>query len=104
MNIGANSGGNGTLSGTKVVNCVCGAGHLKEVVVVKERSVVLQLSLMGLLYLILPLLFQFCDALKATQEIIRQSETHTSASVQVNSQISLFLNSTQIFWSASTLF
>lgn len=44
--------------------------HLKEVVVMKERSVVLQLSLMGLLYLILPLLFQFCDTLKATQEII----------------------------------
>lgn len=68
MNIKVN--GNGIISRAKVVYYVCGAEYLKEVVVVKERSVVFQLSLMGLLYLILPLLFQFCDTLKATQEII----------------------------------
>lgn len=71
MNIKANVNGNGIISRAKLY-VVCGAEHLKEVVVVKERSVVLQLSLMGLLYLILPLLFQFCDTLKATQEIITQ--------------------------------
>lgn len=32
----------------------------------KERSVIVQFSLMGLLYLILPLLLQFCNTLKAT--------------------------------------
>lgn len=58
--------GDGTV---KVVNCAYGAGYLKEVVVVKERSVVLQFSLMGLLYLILPLLFQFCDTLEVAWEI-----------------------------------
>lgn len=31
----------------------------------KERSVVVQFSLMGLLYLILPLLLQFCNTLEA---------------------------------------
>lgn len=70
MNIKVN--GNGIISRAKVVHYVCGAEYLKEVVVVKERSVVFQLSLMGLLYLILPLLFQFCDTLKATQEIITE--------------------------------
>lgn len=48
-----------------------GAWYLKEVVVVKERSVVLQFSLLGLLCLILPFLLQFCYTLKATQKIIR---------------------------------
>lgn len=57
--------------------CVYGAGYLKEVVVVKERSVVLQLPLLGLLYLILPLLFQFCNTLKATREIIRHRAKRT---------------------------
>lgn len=37
-------------------------------VVVKERSVIVQFSLMGLLHLILPLLLQFCNTLKATWE------------------------------------
>lgn len=34
----------------------------------KERSVIVQFSLMGLLHLILPLLLQFCNTLKATWE------------------------------------
>lgn len=55
-----------------LVKCVYWAVYLKEVVIMKERSVVLQLSLLGFFYLILPLLFQFCYTLK-TQEIIRHS-------------------------------
>lgn len=47
------------------------AVYLIEVVVMKKRCVVLQFSLLGLLYLILPFLFQFCYTLKATQEMIR---------------------------------
>lgn len=47
---------------------VCRTGYLKEMVVMKERSVVVQFSLMGLLYLILPLLLQFCNTLDATWE------------------------------------
>lgn len=49
------------------------AVYLKEVVVMKKWRVVLQFSLLGLLYLILPFLFQFCYTLKATQEMIRHS-------------------------------
>ena len=56
---------------------VYGEGYLKEVVVVEERSVVLQFSLLGLLHLILPLLFQFRDTLKATEDIIG-TETQSS--------------------------
>lgn len=37
-------------------------------VVMKERSIIVQFSLVGLLYLILPLLLQFCNTLKATWE------------------------------------
>lgn len=75
--------------------CVCGAGYLKEVVVVKERSVVLQLSLLGLLYLILPLLLQFCNTLKETHEIIK---LQLFVSVQVGSLIYFFnLNSGLLF-------
>lgn len=74
---------------------MCGAGYLKEVVVVKERSIVLQLSLMGLLYLILPLLLQFCDTLKTTHKIIRRRvRLPLSVSVQAGSLIFFFkLNS-----------
>lgn len=71
MNIKANGS---HISIGKLAKYVCGAEYLKKVVVVEERSVVLQLSLMGLLHLILPLLLQFCDTLEATQEVIRQLE------------------------------
>lgn len=37
-------------------------------VVVKERRVVLQLALVGLVHLILPLLLQFCNTLVVTVE------------------------------------
>lgn len=49
---------------------LCVSVYLKEVVIVKKRCVVLKFSLLGLFYLILPLLFQFCYTLKA-QELIR---------------------------------
>lgn len=62
--------------------------YLKEVVIVKERSVVLQFSLLGFFYLILPLLLQFCYTLKA-QEIIRHSVA-LFGSVQVGSLDLLF--------------
>lgn len=35
----------------------------------KERCIVLQLPLMGLIHLILPLLFQFCNTLAITKQI-----------------------------------
>lgn len=62
--------------------------YLKEVVIVKERSVVFQLSLLGFFYLILPLLFQFCYTLKA-QKIIRHS-CACFGSVQVRAMIYFF--------------
>lgn len=43
--------------------------YLKKMVVMKERCIVLQLPLMGLIHLILPLLFQFCNTLAITEEI-----------------------------------
>lgn len=49
------------------------AWYLKEVVVMEERSVILQLPLLSLFHLVLPLLFQFCYALKAAQRIVRHS-------------------------------
>lgn len=88
MNNKANGSYNDIISSGKLVKYVRGADYLKKVVVVEERSVVLQLSLMGLLHLILPLLFQFCDTLKATQEVIRQTVRMTFlSSVKVGSLI-----------------
>lgn len=43
--------------------------YLKKMVVMKEGCIVLQLPLMGLIHLILPLLFQFCNTLAITEEI-----------------------------------
>ncbi len=72
--------------GASLEHTAHGAEYLKEVVVMKERSVVLQLSLMSLLYLILPLLLQFGDTLKATHEIIRH-RARLFVSFQVGSLI-----------------
>lgn len=47
--------------------------YLKKVVVMKERRVVLQLALMGLVHLVLPLLLQFRNTLAATVETLSKA-------------------------------